>query len=229
MQTLSAAARSRIVAEVRPVPASGGPMDVRKLACRFGGLIFVVAALQWALAAAALAQTDTVAAFYRGCTVQASAHASCSACRTDSAVIRSSYCLEKPGKDIVGNTRHDPDEATREQAGDNHKRQDTDGAHHHGPERFRNVLECMQAALEEPDDKHDHRRQRDYPDHDLPRRQTSPRYIESGLDLIPGPDPQPFDRTQDPCHSLQDDLNQLMDSVIHGSLLRKLPENRAET
>src|SRR4051795_9645130 len=46
------------------------PMDVRKLACRLGGLI-VLAALQWVLAAEVFAQTDAVAAFYRGRTVQA--------------------------------------------------------------------------------------------------------------------------------------------------------------
>ena len=45
-------------------------MDVRKLACRLGGLI-VLAALQWVLAAEVFAQTDAVAAFYRGRTVQA--------------------------------------------------------------------------------------------------------------------------------------------------------------
>src|SRR5262245_59656455 len=42
----------------------------RKLACQLCGLI-VVAALLWVFAATALAQTDAVAAFYRGRTVQA--------------------------------------------------------------------------------------------------------------------------------------------------------------
>src|SRR3954453_19922698 len=46
------------------------PMDVRKLACRLGGLI-VLAALQWVLAAEVFAQQDAVAAFYRGRSVQA--------------------------------------------------------------------------------------------------------------------------------------------------------------
>jgi len=50
-------------------------MDVRKLACRKLACqlssLFAVAALQWVLATTALAQTDAVAAFYRGRTVQA--------------------------------------------------------------------------------------------------------------------------------------------------------------
>src|SRR5262249_60988297 len=58
----------------------------------------------------------------------------------------------------------------------------------------------------------------DQADGELPARQIGPGHVEGGGDLCPRPDSQGLDRPQHPGESLQDELQELMNGLIHGCL-----------